>query len=253
MATLPTQPTAPTRSGGFQPSVAERHIATPAGGRDASPPFGGSTRRYEIVERMKTLHTIVFRTLLAAVLLLVLAGCNRPHDFNGTAYNPVIPAPELRGVNADGSPFDLADLRGQVVMLFFGYTSCPDICPLALSDMKQVEAQLGAAAADTAVVFVSLDPERDTPERLGIFMNAFDPSFIGVSVPEAELEQIKKDFGVYGEKAIVDPSQSAAGYLIDHTGWTYVIDKQGNLRVIFGTDVPISARAEDVSYLVRRS
>jgi protein SCO1/2 len=205
---------------------------------------------------MNTQLRILPRASLAALLLimvLLLAGCNRPHDFNGTAYDPVIPAPELRGTNADGTPFDLADLRGQVVMLFFGYTSCPDICPLALSDMKQVEAQLGDKAANTAVVFVSLDPERDTPERLRAYMEAFDPTFIGVSVPQEQLEQITKDFGAYSAKVVVDPNASAAGYLIEHTGWTYVIDKQGNLRVLFATDTPIADRVEDVGYLVGRS
>lgn len=191
--------------------------------------------------------------LAAWLLLFVLAGCSRPHEFKGTAYNPVIPAPELRGIRADGAPFDLRDLRGQVVMLFFGYTSCPDICPLALADMKQVEQKLGAQANQTAVVFVSLDPERDTPERLNAYMDAFDPSFVGVSVPADRLEQIKKDFGAYSKKVEVDPGQSAAGYLIEHTGWTYVIDKKGDLRVVFATDVPIADRVEDVGYLAGRS
>ncbi len=191
--------------------------------------------------------------LAALVLLVILAGCSRPHEFKGTAYNPVIPAPTLRGVNADGTPFDLTDLQGQVVMIFFGYTSCPDICPLALADMIQVEQQLGDKAEETAVVFVSLDPERDTPERLGAYVKAFDPSFIGVSVAADQLEQVTKDFGVYSNKVVVDPNDSAAGYLIEHTGWTYVIDKQGDLRVIFGGDVPIADRVEDVGYLAGRS
>lgn len=191
-------------------------------------------------------------TALVLAALLVLGGCG-PHTFNGTVYNPVTPAPALVGTRDDGTPFALSDLRGQVVMLFFGYTSCPDICPLALADIKQVEQKLGAQAAETAVVFVSLDPERDTPEKLATYMDAFDPSFIGVSVPSDQLEQVKKDFGVYSKKVEVDASQSAAGYLIEHTGWTYVIDKQGNLRVIFATDVPIADRVEDVSYLAGRS
>lgn len=200
--------------------------------------------------RMRLAWRAVPATLL---LLFVLAGCGSPHAFKGTVYNPVIPAPELRGTRDDGTPFDLKDLRGQVVMLFFGYTSCPDICPLALAAMKQVEQKLGAQANQTAVVFVSLDPERDTPERLNAYMDAFDPSFIGVWAPADQLEQIKKHFGAYSRKVEVDPSQSATDYLIEHTGWTYVIDKKGDLRVVFATDVPIADRVEDVSYLAGRS
>ncbi len=203
---------------------------------------------------MKPFRSVFVRTaLVAGLLLLLLAGCNKPHEFKGTVYNPVIPAPALRGIDADGKPFDLKNLRGQVVMLFFGYTSCPDICPLALADMKQVEQQLGAKADETAVVFVSLDPERDTPERLRTYLNAFDSSFIGVSVPEDALEQLTADFGAYSNKVVIDPGQSAAGYLIEHTGWTYVIDKQGDLRVLFATDTPIADRVDDVGFLADRS
>ena len=172
---------------------------------------------------------------------------------SGTVYDPAIPAPEVRGTNWDGSPFAMRDLEGKVVLLFFGYTSCPDICPLALADMKQVKQQLGdRAAEDAAFVFVSVDPERDTPEQLAAYIQAFDPSFYAVHVPPEDLEQVKKGYGVFAEKRVLDSSQSAAGYLVDHSGWTYLIDKQSDLRAVFDMNATPEAIAADVSYLAGR-
>lgn len=118
-----------------------------------------------------------------------------------------------------------------MVLLFFGYTFCSDVCPLTLAEMKAVVAELGEDAKNVAVVFVSTDPERDTPERLAPYMQAFDPSFYGVNVPLEALDAVKKDYGVYAEKRFLENSQSTTDYLIDHTGWTYLIDGVGNLRL----------------------
>jgi protein SCO1/2 len=190
--------------------------------------------------------------LVAAAVALLVAACSRPHTFNGTVYDPVIPAPELKGTNWDGSPFALSDLRGKVVLLFFGYTNCPDICPTSLADMKSVKQRLGDKAEDVAVVFVSVDPERDTPERLAQYIPAFDPTFYGVTMTEAELQQAKKDYGVFAEKRELDPSQSAASYLVDHTAWVYAIDKEGQQRVVFSMDLDNDQRTQDVDYLLRQ-
>ncbi len=196
---------------------------------------------------------IIQRTALLALLLsLLLAGCGAPYAFNGTLYDPAIPAPEIAGLNPDGSPFSMQALQGNVVLLFFGYTSCPDICPLALSDLQAVKTALGDEARDLAVVYVSVDPERDTPERLGDYIKAFDPEFYSVHVPLDALPEVKQGYGVYAEKRALDAGQSAAGYLVDHSGWTYLIDKPGNLRAVFGTDTPVEAMVEDTRYLLGR-
>lgn len=183
---------------------------------------------------------------------LLIAACGGRHTFNGTVYDPVISAAEVRGTNWDGSPFAMSNLEGKVVLLFFGYTFCPDICPLALADMKQVKQLLGDRAADAAFVFVSVDPERDTPEQLAAYIQAFDPSFYGVHVPVENLEQVKKEYGVFAEKRVLDSTQSAAGYLVDHTGWTYLIDKQGDLRAVFDMNATPEAMAVDITYLAGR-
>jgi protein SCO1/2 len=190
---------------------------------------------------------LVIGALLAVVLL---AACSRPYQFTGTPFDPVIAAPEIPGAQSDGTAFDMDELTGKVVLLFFGYTFCPDICPLTLAEMKSVIEQLGDKADNVAVVFVTLDPERDTPDRLSAYLQSFDPAFIGVQTTQAALESIKKDYGVFSEKRVLDASQSAADYLIDHTGWTYLIDHQGDLRAIFSMDATPEQIAADVSYLV---
>ena len=183
------------------------------------------------------------------VALVALAACGRQHAFQGTLYDPVIPAPEFEAVAPDGQPFTISDLRGKVVLLFFGYTACPDICPMTLSEMIQVYHELGDRAQDVAVLFVSLDPERDTPEQIGAYVTAFHPDFQGVHVPAERLDEVKQAYGVFSEKRVMDPNESATGYLIDHTGWLYVIDPQGNLREVFSLDATPEQIAADAAYL----
>lgn len=186
--------------------------------------------------------------LALVAALFVLAACGQD-ALQGTRYDPVIAAPEFEGEGSNGQPFQVSDLRGKVVLLFFGYTFCPDICPTTLARMVQVYKQLGDQAQDVAVVLASLDPERDTPERLAEYVTAFHPGFIGVHIPAERLEEVKKDYGVFAEKRVVDASESAAGYLIDHTGWVYVIDPKGSLREVFALDATPNQIAADAAAL----
>lgn len=189
--------------------------------------------------------------LMTAVLfMLVLGGCSQEYKFRGTPYDPVIPAPSIRGVNLDHTPFVLDELGKRVKVVFFGYTFCPDVCPITLANMKGVyEALPEAARAETAFVFVTVDPERDTPDRLAAYVGAFNPTFYGVQLETDELARVKKDYGVYAEKRYLEASQSAADYLIDHTAFVYIIDKENNLREIFAHDAPKGDIAADVAYL----
>ncbi len=190
--------------------------------------------------------------LWVGVLLVaaLFSACSRSYEFNGTPFDPVLPAPEIVGGQSDGSTFDMGELKGRVSLLFFGYTFCPDICPTTLAKVKSVMEQLGEHAQDVAVVFVTLDPERDTPDRLNAYLQSFDPTFIGVQTTPADLETVKKGYGVFSEKRFPDANQSAADYFIDHTGWTYLIDHEGNLRAIFSMDATPEQIAADVSHLV---
>lgn len=190
---------------------------------------------------------------LLLVVILALGGCAQEYKLRGTPYNPVIPAPPISGVNLDNTPFDLAELAGRVKVVFFGYTFCPDVCPMTLANMKGVYDSLTEQEREqTAFVFISVDPDRDTPERLAAYVGAFNTEFYGLHIPADELVQVKKDYGVYAEKNVLSASQSAADYLVDHTAFVYVIDKQNNMREIFPHDAPKADIAADVAHLVKQ-
>ncbi len=187
------------------------------------------------------------------VISILLGGCSDSYTFRGTPYDPVIAAPQISGTNLDGGAFRLADLRDKVKVVFFGYTFCPDVCPLTLANMKNVyESLTPEEQAQLAVVFITIDPERDTPERLASYVGAFNKSFYGVQLDDTSLAQAKKDYGVYAEKRVLEASQSAADYLMDHTAFVYVIDKDNNLREIFPHDAPKADIAADVKHLIGR-
>lgn len=196
-------------------------------------------------------HTDLRRWWAGLVLIAALltpAACGQ-EALQGTRYDPVIAAPEFEGEGSSGQPFRVSDLRGKVVLLFFGYTYCPDICPTTLGKMAQVYGELGDQAQDVAVVLASLDPERDTADRLAAYVTAFHPDFLGVRIPADRLEEVKRGYGVFAEKRVLDAGESAAGYLIDHTGWVYVIDPKGNLREVFAPDATPAQIAADAATL----
>lgn len=129
-----------------------------------------------------------------------------------------------------GGTFRLADARGKAVLLFFGYTYCPDICPTTLQTMAQVEKLLEADGDRVQTVFVSVDPERDTLPRLKEYVGHFDVNAVAVTGPPAQVDPVVKQYAAYYEK---QPSDSAMGYLVDHTTRLYLIDPQGRIRYLF--------------------
>lgn len=131
----------------------------------------------------------------------------------------------------------------QWTLLFFGYTHCPDFCPLALADFKRVKAELGADGAAVQYVFVSVDSPRDTPTTLREFLSRFDPAFIGLVGDDVTLAQITPDFGLYYERQ--DDTGSAA-YLVDHSTRTYLIDPDMQLRITYPFDAEPEALAENI-------
>jgi protein SCO1 len=190
----------------------------------------------------------VLGTLL--VLAFVAAGCGRSHQFNGTAYEPPQPAPAITGINWDGRTFNLSDLKGKVTLVFFGYTHCPDVCPLTLAELADLVKTLGDQRQDVAVVFVTTDPERDTQERLAEYVPVFDPAFYGVYVAPADQETVKKGYGAYAAKVVDDKQADATQYFVEHSGYIYLIDREGNLRVAFGYSEPKDKLLRDVEYLL---
>jgi len=182
----------------------------------------------------------------ATTLALVFA---KPVSFHGTSYSEPYPtAPQVELINLNGETFRLSEQKGKVVLLFFGYTSCPDVCPTTLAELKQVMDGLEDKADLVQVVFVSVDPERDTPEKIQNYVEHFNPNFIGLSGPTAELENIWKDYGVFRE---VVESDSAFGYIVNHTARTYLIDADGNLRLSYGFQTPVEDIVSDLKILLK--
>lgn len=148
-----------------------------------------------------------------------------------------------------GTNVKLSDLRGKPVLMFFGYTHCPDYCPTTLGEFKQIKKQLGDAGDDVAYVFVSVDSERDTPDILDRYVKTFDPAFIGLQGTSDTLQPIAKDYGLYAAKNT--EVETAGGYLINHTVVTYLVDKQGQLRVFYPFGVQPETIATDVEMMLK--
>lgn len=192
-------------------------------------------------------RSVVLSLVLAAVLGLI-AGCGAP-QLKGTVLEPADPAPDFTLTDEQGQPFTLSEQRGKVVVLFFGFTSCPDICPAELANLAAATRELGDDADDVQVALVSLDPERDTSERLAQYVTGFNPSFKGLRGEPAALDQVAKDYGVFYERR--ELPDSALGYTVDHSGFVYVIDKAGRWREVLANGTPVADIAADLKALVR--
>jgi protein SCO1 len=188
--------------------------------------------------------SVLIGVVMAAVLLLP-----KTESFRGTLYDPALPAPEIELARDNGSNFRLGELRGNVVLLFFGFTSCPDVCPTTLSELRKVNEELGRDAGQVKVVFVTVDPERDTPEQVQKYVSIFSPAFVGLSGSMEELEPVWRDYGVYRE--IDEVASSASGYLVTHTARVYLVDRDGNLRLSYSYGTPTQDIVHDLKILFK--
>lgn len=159
----------------------------------------------------------------------------------GTVLDPPKPVSDFTLTAHTGDPLQLSDFEGQVVVLYFGYTSCPDVCPTTLGSYRQAKAELGDDADRVRFVFISVDPERDDITRLANYVPAFDPDFVGATGDDATLRRIANDFGVFFQRVDYD---NDVNYLVDHTASTFVVGPEGDLRVVipYGTDPAIMAQ-----------
>ncbi len=230
-------------------TMAAIHISSRPTGLSIDP-LAALQRHTATRRRLKRISPLARNCLLLFAVFLC-AACAR-HQYTGTVFEENRPAAPIRGQNYDGAPFILADLKGFPVLLFFGYTFCPDICPLTMMEIaaaqRALEQQAPALAADLKVVFVSVDPQRDTLARLEPYIHAFDPRFYGVRVTEAELGLLKPAYGLYTEAA-EGHSLSDDYYLLDHTSRVFLVDREGNWRALFSADVTAEALAADLQAL----
>jgi protein SCO1/2 len=196
------------------------------------------------------------KLLLVGLISFLLIGAvgvgvflfSEPASFRGTTYAEPYPvAPDFALTHANGNSFRLSERRGKLVILFFGYTACPDVCPTTMAELNQALGKIGEKADQVQVLFVTVDPRRDTPERVQEYVDHFNPNFIGLSGSEAELAKVWNDYGVFRE---VVEGTSAAGDLVNHTARVTLIDRQGNLRVSFPFDTPVEDIVHDLNLLL---
>ena len=183
-------------------------------------------------------------------LALLLGGwrlVSGPYRYQGSLIDPPVPAGEIQLTNQDGQPFSLSQQRGKVVMVFFGFTNCTDVCPVTMAQFKQVKDALGTQAQDVVFVFITVDPHRDTQPILKAFVNRFDPSFIGLTGTDQQLEQVYTSYGVYHE---ISHDQHGANYDVQHSSITYMIDKYSNWRLTYPYGTETASLVSDVEHLV---
>lgn len=184
---------------------------------------------------------------LIAGLLLCAAGVQAAPALKSGSFSPARAAPEIAQKAADGSAFRLSALRGRIVVLEFGFTHCPAVCPASLATLAAARQKLGAQAERLQVVFVSVDPERDTPARLKSYLAQFDKSFIGLTGTPEQMAAIRKDYGITATRFPAPAGQD--GYQMGHSSYLYFIDRKGMLRALMPFGRPADEVVHDVNLL----
>jgi protein SCO1/2 len=166
--------------------------------------------------------------LVAALTVTACSPADAPASFRNTDITGADYGRDFALTDQNGQPKTLADYRGKVVTMFFGYTQCPDVCPTNLSTMAAVMKQLGADSDKVQVLFVTVDPERDTPELLKQYVPAFDPRFVGLYGTAEQTASVAKEFKVFYRKS---GDTNGPNYTVDHSAGTYVFDPEGRIRL----------------------
>jgi protein SCO1 len=191
--------------------------------------------------------------LIASLALLApLSGCDRASgpaapSFKGVDITGADYARELALPDAEGRARTLAEFKGKVAVVFFGYTQCPDVCPTTLAELAAVKQALGPAGADVVGIFVSVDPARDTPEVLKAYVGNFGADFVALRGDETQTKAAAKAFKVFFQKV---PGQTDTSYTVDHTAGSYVFDRQGRVRLFTRYGTGAEALVHDLKILL---
>jgi protein SCO1/2 len=186
--------------------------------------------------------------LLAGAAALLLVACQpQAPAFNNVDITGAPYARELALTDHTGARRTLADYKGKVLVVFFGFTQCPDVCPTTLSDLALARQKLGPAGQDLQVIFITVDPERDTQAMLAQYVPGFDPSFVGLYGSAAEIERTAREFKVFYQKV---PGKTATSYTIDHTAGSYVFDRDGRVRLFVKHAQGVDALVGDLKRLL---
>lgn len=183
------------------------------------------------------------------LILFTLAACKPSvnQSFNATDVSGADFAATLNLTDHTGKPRSLTDFQGKVIVLFFGYTHCPDVCPTTMADLKNAMKMLGTEAEQVQVLFVTLDPERDTQQVLAQFVSAFDQRFIGLYGSKDQIATVTETFKIFAAKV---ENSGRSGYTIDHSAGLYLYDKQGKLRLYADYGTKPEALAADLKKLM---
>jgi protein SCO1/2 len=192
------------------------------------------------------------KKLLAVLAMAVLlSGCDKifdkPPSFENTDVTGLEYGKGFTLTDHTGKPRTLADFRGKVVVMFFGYTQCPDVCPTTMVEMANVMKDLGPAADKVQVLFVTLDPQRDTRELLAQYVPAFDKRFLGLYGNAEQTAAVAKEFKVFYSKV---PGATPGSYTLDHTAGSYVFDRNGKLRLFVRNGQDPRSIAHDIRQLL---
>jgi protein SCO1/2 len=202
------------------------------------------------MSRMQAVARLATSLILGTMLAGALSACSeqavkfKSSDITGMTFSG-----DFSLTDHTGKPRTLNDFKGKVIVLFFGYTQCPDVCPTTLSEVAAALKELGATANDVQVLFVTVDPERDTRELLAQYVPAFNPSFLGLRGNQAELDTATKLFKVFYQKV---PSNVAGSYTMDHSAGSFVFDKQGRIRLLVSYGAGASVFAHDLGQLLKQ-
>jgi protein SCO1/2 len=190
--------------------------------------------------------------LLAMLAVFLIAGCNKSaHEaFQNTDITGSGIGKDFALTDYNGKPRTLADFRGKVVIVFFGYTQCPDVCPTTMAELAEAMKKLGPQADKVQVLFITVDPERDTPQLLAQYVPSFDKRFLGLYGDKAATAKAAEQFKVFYEKV---PGKQPGSYTMDHTAASYVFDPQGRVRLYIRNGQGAEAIAHDVRILLAES
>jgi len=188
----------------------------------------------------------ILSTLILSITLL-LAACSQPVAFKSSDITGVDWGKTLSLTDHHGKQRQLADFKGKAIVLFFGYTQCPDVCPTTLLAMREVQKRLGDDASRLQVLFVTVDPERDSAQLLSEYVTAFDPSFIGLRGDAAATAAAAKEFKVFYKK---HAGSTPDTYGVDHSTGSYIFDPQGRLRLLVRHGEPAESVAADIKLLL---
>ncbi len=188
--------------------------------------------------------------LVVALAILLNLLFSKPAGFSGTVYGePYPPVYSFQLADANGRQVNLSDFQGKIVLLFFGFTYCPDVCPTTLAELKLVMNDLDEKSDQVQVLFISVDPKRDTSQSMQAYVDRFDPSFIGLSGTQEELDPIWRNYGIFRE--VVEGS-SENNYMVNHTARILLIDQNGNLHLSYDIQVDPEDISHDIQILLRQ-